>query len=515
MLKLAFVAVGCLSCTGIGLRVPISTRRIRSSPSLERQTLLSSDDASRENLAKSKSGVNALRALVELLAKFDQRAAYNHLGVGKRFAASSPTVGRNVPVTSMRDVLRVGVIGTGCIGIEHLNNLHLVEDVQIVAISDTHRPSIEAGLACLSKLGIDQEAVAVHTEYRDLLASPDIDAVVICTPNDHHIEVLRDAVHSGKHLLVEKPLCTEIAACAEAEALADTALARARAAGRAEPVFWCAMEYRYIPTIAQMLNDANAGKIGDLKMLTIREHRFPFLQKVGDWNRFSKRTGGTLVEKCCHHFDLMRLILQAEPVRFMATGGQDVNHIDEMYDGRPSDILDNAYVMIDFDNGARALLELCMFAEASKHQEELSLVGTLGKLEAFAPSHGVRRDEESLINYRRGMRNPSFLSSWDRVDPPPPEECGELLESHVGVDARLLEAGNHCGATYEEVRAFATAALTRQAPAVTLNDGSKAVLMGLAAHRSIETGQPVLWSDMLAEFAEARKEAGAALDAKV
>jgi predicted dehydrogenase len=48
-------------------------------------------------------------------------------------------------------------------------------------------------------------------------------------------------------------------------------------------------------------------------MLTIREHRFPFLSKVGDWNRFNRNTGGTFVEKCCHFFDLMRLILKLGP----------------------------------------------------------------------------------------------------------------------------------------------------------------------------------------------------------
>jgi myo-inositol 2-dehydrogenase/D-chiro-inositol 1-dehydrogenase len=464
---------------------------------------------------------------------------------------------------SPSSLLRVGVIGTGCIGIEHLRNLHLCDAVRIVAVADNFEPSRASAVACLRDLGIE-EGVHVLDNYDALLDSPTVDAVVVCTPNDHHIEVLRAAFRTGKHLLVEKPLCTDVAACAEAEALAEAACAEARAAGRKPPVLWCGMEYRYIPTIARLLRDANAGAVGELRMLTIREHRFPFLRKVGDWNRFTARTGGTLVEKCCHHFDLMRLILRAEPVRFLASGGQDVNHLHEQYEGRPSDILDNAYVLVDFDNGARALLELCMcdlkaprhatparsesdakhhaiqpppaaraihphafgehavpkeaccpparFAEASKHQEEVSLVGTHGKLEAFAPSHGLRTDDASVVNYRRGVRNPAFAKSWDRHDPPPPEECGQLSEEHVGVEARLLEAGNHCGATYEEVNAFADAALQGRPPTVTLSDGSKAVLMGLAAHRAIETGQPVLWSDMLREFEEARAEAALPLN---
>ena len=45
------------------------------------------------------------------------------------------------------------------------------------------------------------------------------------------------------------------------------------------------------------------------------EPRFPFLRKVGDWNRFNRNTGGTLVEKCCHFFDLMNLVVPGNPKR--------------------------------------------------------------------------------------------------------------------------------------------------------------------------------------------------------
>ncbi len=79
------------------------------------------------------------------------------------------------------------------------------------------------------------------------------------------------------------------------------------------------------------VNEIHKKTIGKLKMLSIREHRFPFLKKVKNWNRFSKNTGGTFVEKCCHFFDLMRLIIRSEPVSVYASGNQDVNHINESY----------------------------------------------------------------------------------------------------------------------------------------------------------------------------------------
>ena len=96
--------------------------------------------------------------------------------------------------------------------------------------------------------------------------------------------------------------------------------------------------------------EIDAGTAGSIKMVAIREHRFPFLVKVDNWNRFSENTGGTLVEKCCHFFDLMMQATRSRPVRVMASAGQDVNHLDEVYDGRNSDIVDNAYVIIDFES---------------------------------------------------------------------------------------------------------------------------------------------------------------------
>ena len=116
-------------------------------------------------------------------------------------------------------------------------------------------------------------------------------------------------------------------------------------------------------------------------MLTIREHRFPFLEKVDDWNRFSINTGGTLIEKCCHFFDLMRFITQSEAVKVYASGKQDVNHLNEKYGDKTPDIIDNAFVIMQMSNGIRACLDLCMFAE-DRQTEEVVAVGTKGKLSA-------------------------------------------------------------------------------------------------------------------------------------
>ena len=73
-----------------------------------------------------------------------------------------------------------------------------------------------------------------------------------------------------------------------------------------EYMFMVGMEYRWMPPIAKLVETVDSNVLGTTKMVAIREHRFPFLHKVAYWNRFNKWTGGTLVEKACHFFDLMR-----------------------------------------------------------------------------------------------------------------------------------------------------------------------------------------------------------------
>src|SRR5690606_15048569 len=106
--------------------------------------------------------------------------------------------------------------------------------------------------------------------------------------------------------------------------------------------------------VSRLVEETHKGATGDLKMVSIVERRYPFLSKVGDWNRFNRYSGGTLVEKCCHFFDLMRLLVRSEPVSIHAIGGQAVNHRDESYGGNAPDIIDNCYATITFANGVNA-----------------------------------------------------------------------------------------------------------------------------------------------------------------
>ncbi len=356
--------------------------------------------------------------------------------------------------------LRYGIIGTGMMGGEHIANLvHLgkadrldgvdgVDAAEVVAMCDPVPASLEWGVACAGR------DVAAYDDHRRLLERDDLDAVVIATPNHTHASILRDALATDLAVMVEKPMCTTVADCLDVQR---------RAADRAA-ITWVGLEYRFMPTIAELLDQLRSGVVGTTRMVSIREHRFPFLVKVGNWNRFTANTGGTLVEKCCHFFDLMRLVAGADPVRVMASGGQDVNHLDEVYDGRVPDIVDNAFVIVDFANGVRGALDLSMFAEGGRHEQEITVVGDRAKLEATVPG--------------------------DVVSIGPRDRSG-VLEVIVPADPAVTYGGFHHGSSFVEHRRFAACVREGRPAEVTVDDGLWSVLMGVAAHRSIDQGRIV------------------------
>ena len=347
--------------------------------------------------------------------------------------------------------MRFGVIGTGMMGCEHLRNLLPMDDVAITAVSDPNDEPLAWARATLGERG---NGVATFRDHRDLLDSGLVDAVVVASPNHTHKSILDDILGGTVPVLVEKPMCTTVDDC---KAVVD-------AAAKRSAVTWVGLEYRYMPPIARLLGSLRSGDVGALRMLAIREHRFPFLVKVDNWNRFTRNTGGTLVEKCCHFFDLMNLAVAADPVRVYASGGQDVNHLDEVYDGERSDILDNAYVIVDYANGVRAMLDLSMFAEAGRNEQEIVAVGDKGKLEAAVPGDG------HLYLGRRADRSVAAIEI-------PDEDVG-----HVGF---------HHGASYVELRRFIDAVRGNGAVEVDAAAGLWSVVIGAAAHRSIDERRPV------------------------
>lgn len=351
--------------------------------------------------------------------------------------------------------LRYGVIGAGLMGLEHIRNIALLPGAAVTALADPEPTSLAAA-GCPD--------AARFAGAAELAAHADVDAVIVASPNHSHRAVLEPLFARGLPILCEKPIATTIE---DAVWIAD------RAARHPGP-FWTGMEYRYMPPARNFIRQVHDGRAGRLVMLAIREHRFPFLDKVGNWNRLSRNTGGTMVEKCCHFFDLMRHITGAEPVRLFCSGGIDVNHVDERIEGRRPDIIDNSYTVVDFANGVRAMLDLCMFADGAEHQEEISATGDKARLDLLVPPGDI------IFSPRVGYGRPK-----------------RPIREHVEVDPAAMAAGEHFGATYHQHIAFARAVRGEGAVEVTAEDGLRAVAMGVAAEISAREKRAVEMSELL------------------
>ena len=363
----------------------------------------------------------------------------------------------------MSNSVRYGIVGCGMMGQEHLRNIALLPGASVTRIFEPDDGMAQGSLAL---------APGAHRvgSLAEVVQAPDVDCLLIASPNFRHAEQLRAiAALRPLPILLEKPACTSLE---DVRALAE--LGRHYGA----PI-WVAMEYRYMPPVARLAEEVHGAiNTGPMTMLAIREHRFPFLVKVGDWNRFNHYTGGTLVEKCCHFFDLMRHLTRSEPLRVFASASVAHNHRDEQYPEGVPDILDNAFVIVDFSNGQRALLDLCMFAEGSRYQEEISVVGPKGKVECFVPGPG---------------------RFWpDHLGPAPiprlvlsPRHPKGPRELEVPVDPVALAAGDHNGSTLYQHQRFNAVVRGQGAVEVGLRDGLAAVVIGLAAQESARTGQSV------------------------
>ena len=359
-------------------------------------------------------------------------------------------------------MINYGIIGCGMMGQEHLRNIALLPEARVAAVFEPNELMANAA-----------KAIAPNAQLcgslGELLALDLLDCLLIASPNHLHVGQF-EQIAATRHLplLIEKPLFTRYEDMAKLAALDATYMA---------PI-WVGMEYRYMPPIQTFIDQIDTAT-GGPTMLTIREHRFPFLEKVGDWNRFNRNTGGTLVEKCCHFFDLMRFILKDEPVRVMASAGQDVNHLNETYGGEVPDIWDGAFVIVDFAGGSRAMLELCMYAEGSTFQEEITCVGPTGKIEVMVPGPGrfwpTHLGEPPVAQVIVSPRSPKG-----------PQQV------EIPVDPTIQEAGDHNGSTFFQHARFLDVVKGLGMPEVTLRDGARAVEMGLAAQQSAALGEVVM-----------------------
>jgi hypothetical protein len=157
--------------------------------------------------------------------------------------------------------INAGLIGIGCMGSGHLRVLAGHKETQLVAVCDPDHVRLEHGVGQADDLLAARRGAgayrgcAAFNDYRELLARPDIEAVVIATPDHWHALLAIHAAQAGKHVYCEKPVSLTIR---EGREMVDAVRRYAR-------VFQTGTQHRSIPTIPQVCHFVRAGGLGRLK----------------------------------------------------------------------------------------------------------------------------------------------------------------------------------------------------------------------------------------------------------
>lgn len=357
-----------------------------------------------------------------------------------------------------------GFIGCGMMGQEHMRNAQLVGRASLGGVYDPAPKSVDCALEIAARAKGTTKP-RVYASLEEACADPSTDALIVATPNFTHLDVMRVATRYNKAIFLEKPIATTVSDALEVCRLA---------ANHTQPVR-VGLQYRYKAVYAEAIEEVfgrqSVGRVCSVNML---EHRFPFLDKVGQWNKFNAYTGGTLIEKCCHYFDLMNLFAGGAPEQVFASGSQAVNFRNFAYDNQQADGLDQAQVVVNYDNGVIGGFSLSMFVPGAR--EELVVCGDAGRL------HTV---EQAQL----GSENQNHLEVWAG-------ESGRSRSSAPTYPSYIAKAGHH-GATFYEHLAFVEDLVSGKATGPSLADAFWSVVVGAAAQTSIDKRTAIDIADVL------------------
>jgi predicted dehydrogenase len=220
------------------------------------------------------------------------------------------------------------------------------------------------------------------TEYRKLIESKDVDAVVIATPLHMHYEIALAALDAGKHVFVEKTMMYSMKQC-EQIVLATRA--------HASQVFQVGHQHRFDPVIHKVVDMSKDGAIGKVTHIRCMWHRngdwrrpvpainfdpspwgYPDLEHLINWRMYKRYSGGLMCELGSHMIEICNLIIGATPAAVTGMGG-----IDYWKDGRET--FDNVTAVYNYPAGQKVTFSS---TTTNAHDgEHIVIMGTEGTIE--------------------------------------------------------------------------------------------------------------------------------------
>lgn len=333
--------------------------------------------------------------------------------------------------------LTVGLIGTGRIGRVHAEHLaYRFPNVKLEAICDVNLASAQE---CAARYNVSQ----VFDSAAPILANEQIDAVVICSSTNTHAQLIQEAAAAGKHIFCEKPIDYDLGRI-------DKTLQAVENSG---VKFMVGFNRRFDPNFREVYHRIQEGKLGDPQIvrITSRDPAPPPIEYV-------KVSGGMFLDMTIHDFDMARYLAGSEVVSVYAVGGVLI----DPQIGEAGDI-DTAIVTLQFANGAVGAID----------NSRQAVYGYDQRVEVFCSKGMLSADN-----------NTPYRTQWSTsfgIHTPKPLKffMDRYLDSYLA-----------------EIQVFTECIEKGETPPAGGVDGRLAVVMGLAAQRSLKEKRPVALSEI-------------------
>ncbi len=333
--------------------------------------------------------------------------------------------------------LKFGVIGVGRIGKIHIENLvNQISGAEVIAASDVFA-------AELKKVTKQFNIPNAFSDYKDILNRSDVDAIVVCSPTDTHYRILLDAAAAKKHIFCEKPI--------------DLSLEKIRdindAVEKSGVNFMVGFNRRFDPNFSKVHEVINTGKIGDPHILRITS-RDPSPPPA----EYIKASGGIFLDMTIHDFDMARFLIDSKITEVYAKGAVLVDEVFE-----EAGDWDTAIIMLTYANGAMAAIDNSRQAVYG-YDQRVEVFGSKGMVTVKnnTPDNHIHIDTT-------GMHSPLPLNFF----------MDRYTESYLN-----------------EMQVFIDCLKNNTQPPVSGKDGLLAVVVGLAAMKSVREHRPVKISEI-------------------
>ena len=332
--------------------------------------------------------------------------------------------------------IKIGAIGLGRLGYQHAKNIAFkIPNAELVALCDMNEEK-------LKEVTTAWNIPYAYTNYDDMIANKELDAVVITSPSHLHTTQIAKALEAGLHVFSEKPLGTTVEECKIAEEAVEKYPDR---------VFMLGFMRRYDPSYAYAKEKIRNGEIG--RPILFRGYSQDPESCIAGAIAYAGHSGGQFIDMAVHDIDLARWFLEAEPKSIFAIGGCYAHEEFGQYkDG------DNVAALMQFDNDAMAFLFAGRTAPHG-YNVETEIVGTKGIL---------------------------------RIASVPQKNLVEILDEHGVRKECSQDFLERFEAAYvEEIKEFIDCIAEGKKPEVTVYDGTKTTEIAYKCKEAFETNELV------------------------